>query len=171
MNFCHVDSVILQGRSITTKVVRLQLVYKMSHQAPQIPNLNSLRGQRGGLRGLAARRGGQHVAKQEDPEVRRDKIIQQTDNDASLSRMSAVGLQYLNDEFAIKFIKPQDLPITKRYPIINRGTYMRTSSIDRLFDTFLGHDVDAKKQVISLGAGSDTRFFRRARKKCRLPRA
>lgn len=136
----------------------------MSHQAPQIPNLNSLRGQRGGLRGLAARRGGQHVAKQEDPEVRRDKIIQQTDNDASLSRMSAVGLQYLNDEFAIKFIKPQDLPITKRYPIINRGTYMRTSSIDRLFDTFLAHDADAKKQVISLGAGSDTRFFRRARK-------
>lgn len=136
----------------------------MSQQAPQIPNLNSLRAQRGGLRGLASRRGGQHVAQPEDAEVRRDKIIQQTDNDASLSRMSAVGLEYLDDEFAIKFIKPQDLPIHKRYPIINRGTYVRTSSIDRLVDMFLNTDAHSKKQIVSLGAGSDTRFFRRARK-------
>lgn len=144
----------------------------LAQQASQIPNLNISRGQRGGLRGLrglAARRGGppidpDNVESQEDAATRRDKIIQQTDNDASASRMSAVNLGYLVDFLAINFVKPEDLPIPKRYPIINRGTYMRTSSIDRLFDQFLNNGPENRKQIISLGAGSDTRFFRRARK-------
>lgn len=137
----------------------------MSQQAPQIPNLNSLRGQRGGLRGLAKRRGApsnpDHVTEQEDPDQKRDKIIQQTDNDASQSRMSAVALDYLQDTFARSFITQQ---IARRYPIINRGTYVRTTGIDRLVDSFLNADPRQRKQIISLGAGSDTRFFRRARR-------
>lgn len=136
-------------------------------QASSIPNLSTLRGQRGGLRGLAARRRGapptsDHVTTQEDedPQVKRDQIIQQTDNDASSSRMSAVALGYMNDEFAKPFISEQ---IPRRYPIINRGTYVRTTAIDRLVDSFLNTYPHGKKQIISLGAGSDTRFFRRAR--------
>ena len=37
---------------------------------------------------------------------------------------------------------------------------MRTTAIDRLVDRFLGAKPSGRKQIISLGAGSDTRFFR-----------
>jgi len=40
------------------------------------------------------------------------------------------------------------------------GTYVRTTAIDRLIDAFLGWDQSSNRQIISLGAGSDTRFFR-----------
>ena len=40
------------------------------------------------------------------------------------------------------------------------GTYIRTAAIDRLIEAFLGFDADRPRQIISLGAGSDTRFFR-----------
>lgn len=39
---------------------------------------------------------------------------------------------------------------------------MRTSAIDLLVDKFLAERPEQKKQIISLGAGSDTRFFRLA---------
>ena len=44
------------------------------------------------------------------------------------------------------------------------GTYVRTSAIDNLVDQFLSTHPSTKKQIISLGAGSDTRFFRLMRK-------
>ena len=40
------------------------------------------------------------------------------------------------------------------------GTYVRTKAIDSLVEEFLAKDPSRKKQIISLGAGSDTRFFR-----------
>ena len=40
------------------------------------------------------------------------------------------------------------------------GTYVRTKAIDNLVESFIDHDPTQKKQIISLGAGSDTRFFR-----------
>ena len=40
------------------------------------------------------------------------------------------------------------------------GTYVRTKAIDNLVEQFVDHDPTQKKQIISLGAGSDTRFFR-----------
>jgi len=71
--------------------------------------------------------------------------------------MSAVALGYLTNPYARTFTQGQ---IAKRYPIINRGTYVRTTAIDHLVNTFLSTDPATKKQIISLGAGSDTRFFR-----------
>jgi len=86
---------------------------------PEIPNLLSLRGSGGGRR-----RGGSPLftngRTQEDVETRKDKIVQQTDNDASGSRMSAVSLGYLEDTFAQAFVQGA---IPRRYPIINRGRY------------------------------------------------
>ncbi|KAJ5917345.1 hypothetical protein N7466_010899 [Penicillium verhagenii] len=147
--------------------------------APRIPNLNSLRrGQgrgRGGLRGLG------------DNDTRptgKDRVVQGTDNDASVSRLSAVELGYLNDPYVTALTAPGNA--TRRFPIINRGewrvspktkpapsgtnmsspigTYVRTTAIDQLVTQFLGpYSPDApqnKKQIISLGAGSDTRVFR-----------
>lgn len=40
------------------------------------------------------------------------------------------------------------------------GTYIRTSAIDLLVTQFLLTDPSSPKQIISLGAGTDTRFFR-----------
>lgn len=49
----------------------------------------------------------------------KDKVVQQTDQDASVSRMSAVRIGYLNDPFAKEFTS---IEAPRRYPIINRGT-------------------------------------------------
>lgn len=90
-----------------------------------------------------------------------------------MSRLSAVELGYLEDPFAQYFVSP-DAQITRRLPIINRGTFVRTSALDRLVDQFLRQHVFGESalaggqiqenvhnaQIISLGAGTDTRAFR-----------
>ncbi|KAI9823973.1 MAG: carboxy methyl transferase for protein phosphatase 2A [Phylliscum demangeonii] len=144
-----------------------------------------------------------------------DHIVQSTDRDASLSRLSAVERGYLDDPFARLFVDEEDEEKDdggpgkghgeaarqgRRFPIINRGTYVRTFAIDALVNRFLAvpppseagdggddegeqdaeagrplapddrhpaHPAHAEKppppitrQIISLGAGSDTRYFR-----------
>lgn len=129
-----------------------------------IPNLNSLRTGRRGTR-LRGGRGGRTIPENDDSsnseaaEAGRDKIVQQTDNDATSSRLSAVALGYLDDPYAKSFLA-QGEQITRRYPIINRGTYVRTTAIDNLVRRFLQHEPGQRKQIVSLGAGSDTRFWR-----------
>jgi [phosphatase 2A protein]-leucine-carboxy methyltransferase len=44
--------------------------------------------------------------------------------------------------------------------LINTGTYVRTSAIDQLIDRFLSTPTTGPKQIVSLGAGTDTRYFR-----------
>ncbi|KAL5045336.1 leucine carboxyl methyltransferase 1 [Aspergillus fruticulosus] len=128
--------------------------------ASQIPNLNTLR--RDGGRGRFRGRGGHNGSSRSG---HKDRVVQGTDNDASVSRLSAVGLGYLEDPFA-RALTPMGQE-TRRLPIINRGTYVRTTAIDQLVAKFLGLTADSdptwkakKKQIISLGAGSDTRVFR-----------
>lgn len=133
--------------------------------AQQIPNLLTLRGGprsrdgRGRGRGRSDHHGG-------SPELQarfqKDRDIQSTDTDAAVSRLSAVNLGYLDDPFASYFVSG---PGTRRLPIINRGTYTRTTALDILIDAFLSHANPAApgeqtKQIISLGAGTDTRYFR-----------
>ncbi|KAI5845747.1 S-adenosyl-L-methionine-dependent methyltransferase [Morchella snyderi] len=93
--------------------------------------------------------------KDQTPEAR-DRIVQQTDQDASQSRLSAVETGYLIDPFARALVEG---PVQKKFPLINRGTYVRTTAIDQLVTRFLA-STPTKKQIISLGAGSDTRYFR-----------
>ncbi|KAL4815644.1 leucine carboxyl methyltransferase 1 [Aspergillus spinulosporus] len=128
--------------------------------APQIPNLNTLR--RGGGRGRFRGRGGHDGSSSSG---HKDRVVQGTDNDASVSRLSAVELGYLEDPFA-RALTPMGQEM-RRLPIINRGTYVRTTTIDQLIASFLGLKANSdstwkakKKQIISLGAGSDTRVFR-----------
>ncbi|KAI9704602.1 MAG: hypothetical protein M1820_005515 [Bogoriella megaspora] len=131
----------------------------------KIPNLNTLRtgrGRGGGLRGRALR-------SHQDVEVSKeakDKIVQNTDQDAAQSRLSAVELGYLDDPFAKAFVSERG---PRRFPIINRGmlqqlpierTYVRTTAIDHLVHLFLSQSPSSPKQIISLGAGTDTRYFR-----------
>jgi len=135
--------------------------YNMS--APQIPNLLTSRGgprSRGGRGRGSARFGGRGEASGPGAQ-RKDLAIQSTDTDAAVSRLSAVSLGYLEDPFASLFVAGQG---TRRMPIINRGTYTRTTALDILINAFLSEPESAappqKKQIISLGAGTDTRYFR-----------
>ena len=126
--------------------------------ASHIPNLNTLRSARGtgrgrGLPGPGSPSG---IVSEED-KAATDKVVQQTDQDASVSRLSAVEAGYLDDPFAQYFVSGEG---QRRLPIINRGTYVRTKAIDNLVDEFLSRNPTQEKQIISLGAGSDTRFFR-----------
>ncbi|KFY84857.1 hypothetical protein V500_08920 [Pseudogymnoascus sp. VKM F-4518 (FW-2643)] len=127
--------------------------------APEIPNLLSMRGNRsrggGRGRGGGSARGGGPAA------VDRDKMIRETDTDANGSRRSAVACGYLEDPYVSEFVADigDDTPAL-RMPIINRGTYVRTIVIDRLIENFINAHPEQNVQIISLGAGSDTRYFR-----------
>ncbi|KAI1825473.1 leucine carboxyl methyltransferase [Xylaria intraflava] len=123
---------------------------------PSIPNLLTLRGSRGTPR----RRGG--IPSSTAASVpSHEATIQGTDTDAAVSRMSAVGQGYLKDAYARYFVPPPHIDsAVRRLPIINRGTYTRTAALDRLIGDFLAATEGQARQIVSLGAGTDTRAFR-----------
>lgn len=92
--------------------------------APQIPNLLSLRSARGG-RATNRRNGSTAPQATTALSETHDRIIQQTDHDAAGSRLSAVETGYLEDAFADAFWEgkgdgeARERP--RRMPIINRG--------------------------------------------------
>ncbi|KAF9529715.1 S-adenosyl-L-methionine-dependent methyltransferase [Crepidotus variabilis] len=90
-----------------------------------------------------------------------DAPVRSTDNDAAAARVSAVKQGYLLDPFA-KHLVPRAHLLPLRPPLINIGTYVRTAAIDSLVDQWLELAEKASQtcQIISLGAGSDTRFWR-----------
>ena len=119
------------------------------------------------------------------PGANHDATIQGTDTDAALSRLSAVELGYLDDPFARLFVQPTaPRPSARRLPIINRGahqpfsfphllhhvrsplkrtragTYTRTTAIDAIVGRFLNSTEGRLRQIVSLGAGTDTRALR-----------
>ncbi|WYZ45301.1 hypothetical protein EsH8_VIII_000617 [Colletotrichum jinshuiense] len=128
-----------------------------------IPNLLSLRGARGGRIGRGRGRGAGGGPPSSGPT--HDQTIQGTDDDAAGSRLSAVNAGYLADPYAQFFLDNLAGPPPRRLPIINRGTYTRTVALDNLIDNFLAQHSNVQsgsnqRQIISLGAGTDTRPFR-----------
>ncbi|KAI9725400.1 MAG: hypothetical protein M1828_003250 [Chrysothrix sp. TS-e1954] len=128
-------------------------------QAPQIPNLLSKLRSRPASSSRNAR--APHTTSNDD-------AIQQTDDDASGSRLSAVAVGYLDDPFAEAF--SSNPGAVRRQPIINRGTYVRTTSIDSYVRRFLAAHPDEEVQILSIGAGTDTRPFRLLREDPSLAR-
>ena len=92
--------------------------------ASQIPNLNTLR--RGRIRGPGANPpvGDGHATRHSV----KDRVVQGTDVDASVSRLSAVELGYLDDPYAANLTPPESA--TRRFPIINRGIMLFTHCSD-----------------------------------------
>ncbi|KAF8963693.1 S-adenosyl-L-methionine-dependent methyltransferase [Flammula alnicola] len=90
-----------------------------------------------------------------------DAPIRATDNDAAVARLSAVHKQYFNDPF-IRYFVPRAHLLPPRPPLINIGTYVRSAGIDALVDQWLSLAGNAGQQcqIVSLGSGSDTRFWR-----------
>ncbi|CCH40819.1 Leucine carboxyl methyltransferase 2 [Wickerhamomyces ciferrii] len=108
---------------------------------------------------------------------RNTKVIRSTDYDALSCRISAHKKQYIQDEYLQhiihgfeKFLKYEYKLSSRRIlnsiinsvklPIINRGTYIRTRSIDLIIEKFLEKFESDDVQIINLGAGSDTRPFK-----------
>ncbi|TKY88558.1 hypothetical protein EX895_002547 [Sporisorium graminicola] len=94
-----------------------------------------------------------------------DDAVRNTDSDALLSRLSALKLGYLAPEpFTQEFSTSSPSThrhdaSTRRSPLINIGTYLRCSTIDAQVEAFLRQG-DGQKQIISIGAGSDSRYWR-----------
>lgn len=87
--------------------------------ASQIPNLNTLRRGRGQGRFRGRGDGIASNESRQESSAAKDKVVQQTDSDASVSRVSAVELGYLEDAFASAMTVNGSGP--RRYPLINRG--------------------------------------------------
>ena len=75
-----------------------------------------------------------------------------TNDDATSCRLSAVKAGYINDDFVSTFTRRG-----KSMPLINRGTALRTTAINTLIHQFIQQY--SKIQILSLGAGFDTRVF------------
>lgn len=93
---------------------------------------------------------------------RRDRTIQATDVDALASKYSSCRKGYFSDPFleplidGLRRLGPQKDLSLEKFPIINRGTYVRVRGISDVVDRFLAC---GGSQIVSLGAGSDTRPF------------
>ncbi|GAA5883007.1 hypothetical protein JCM3774_001757 [Rhodotorula dairenensis] len=94
-----------------------------------------------------------------------DAAVRSTDADALLSRHAAASVGYLADPFSAHLLSPAQrrnpAAVARRPPLINIGTHARTWVVDSLVDQFLAlpHS-DGRCQVLSLGAGTDSRFWR-----------
>lgn len=90
-----------------------------------------------------------------------DGSIRMTDMDASMARLSAVNKGYMQDTFIKHLVQHSHLQ-PPRAPLINVGTYVRSAAIDTLVDSWISLCETAGKpcQIVSLGAGSDTRYWR-----------
>ncbi|ETW74838.1 hypothetical protein HETIRDRAFT_332300 [Heterobasidion irregulare TC 32-1] len=89
-----------------------------------------------------------------------DAPVRATDTDAALARLSAVRKRYLDDPYIAPLVpRPHLQP--PRPPLINVGTYLRARAIDALVDRWIrAAPAHSAVQIVSLGAGSDTRFWR-----------
>ncbi len=97
--------------------------------APQIPNLSTLRNARGSSRGRGRGQGVPFGLSSEEERGANDRIVQQTDQDASVSRLSAVEAGYLDDPLAKYFVSGEG---QRRFPIINRGGQRGSRSMTRM---------------------------------------
>eukprot|EP00884_Botryococcus_braunii_P017006 jgi/Botrbrau1/398/Bobra.110_2s0051.2 len=91
--------------------------------------------------------------------LRNDAGVQNTNDDAQISKLSCVNLGYFKDEFVHYFVRRP----TRRPPLINRGYYSRYWILHQLLLDFLEavnrKDADVEPQILSLGAGHDTTWF------------
>ncbi|GAA5961656.1 hypothetical protein JCM8115_004724 [Rhodotorula mucilaginosa] len=97
-----------------------------------------------------------------------DAAVRSTDSDALVSRHCAHSLGYLDDPAATHFLSPSlRRAREQRPPLINIGTHARTWAIDTLVDQFLDQNENGAQpcQVLSLGAGTDSRFWRLKKKR------
>ena len=88
-----------------------------------------------------------------------DNAIRGTNDEASVSKAAVVSKGYYRDDFVSFFIHG---PPVHPPPLMNRGYYARVKSIETIVKRFLGccEGIPNKRQVVNLGCGFDTLYFR-----------
>ncbi|KAK3108722.1 hypothetical protein FSP39_014162 [Pinctada imbricata] len=81
--------------------------------------------------------------------------VQGTNDSSIVSKCSMAQLGYFKDEYLREFVSK----LTRRAPLIHRGYYIRAKAIDHILRKFLSETAEPK-QIISLGAGFDSAYFR-----------
>jgi O-methyltransferase involved in polyketide biosynthesis len=90
-----------------------------------------------------------------------DTMVRATNEDATGCRYSMVTRGYMEDEYVSYFTKANRVLDLRKLPIIHLGTYIRCKSIDHIVEWFIKRTTHhPRKQIVSLGAGFDTRYFR-----------
>jgi len=84
-----------------------------------------------------------------------DEAVEATNDDATSCKLSAVGLGYWQDPFLQCMVKKGD----RRAPEIHLGYYARVAGVRYLVEKFF-EACDTAVQIISLGSGFDTLFWR-----------
>lgn len=83
--------------------------------------------------------------------------LQQTAHDACSRRVHCVAKGYLNDSFVRHFARDSTIVNS---PLMNRGSWLRAMAFENMVYRFSQLHGGAPIQVVSLGAGVDTLFFR-----------
>lgn len=86
-----------------------------------------------------------------------DRPIIATADDALSAKQATVAAGYYDDPYLQYFCRS---PLRMVQPIIKRGTHARVACIDRAIQAFCKLFPDNKTQIVVLGAGMDTTFFR-----------
>jgi tRNA wybutosine-synthesizing protein 4 len=88
-----------------------------------------------------------------------DEAVRLTNDDAASGKLSAVTLGYYEDPFVRHFVPGRTHQ--RREPMMNRGFWSRVEGIALLTQRFLqAGEPNQRKQIVCLGAGFDTSFFR-----------
>lgn len=84
--------------------------------------------------------------------------VGRTSEDAARGKLAAVSAGYYSDSFARAFV-PEGLAGRSPGPLLNRGHYARVAAVGSICEQFLSAVPLDEAQIISLGAGFDTRFW------------
>lgn len=87
--------------------------------------------------------------------------LQQTAHDACSRRVHCVAKGYLDDPFVRLFARDSTIVNS---PLMNRGSWLRSMAFENMVYRFSQAHNAAPIQVVSLGAGVDTLFFRLKRR-------
>ncbi|XP_076857570.1 tRNA wybutosine-synthesizing protein 4 isoform X2 [Brachyhypopomus gauderio] len=86
-----------------------------------------------------------------------DAAVQGTNDSSVVSKVSAASQGYFHDDFLQHFV----CKASRRAPLINRGYYVRWKAVDHCVKQFLHvTETCARRQILSLGAGFDSLYFR-----------
>ncbi|XP_073415382.1 leucine carboxyl methyltransferase 1 [Dendrobates tinctorius] len=85
-----------------------------------------------------------------------DEAVRGTCDDASICKRFAVSVGYWKDPYIQYFVRQAK---ERKAPEINRGYYARVQGVNQLLNAFL-KKMECRCQIISLGAGLDTTFWR-----------
>eukprot|EP00057_Strongylocentrotus_purpuratus_P033739 XP_792604.3 PREDICTED: tRNA wybutosine-synthesizing protein 4 [Strongylocentrotus purpuratus] len=88
--------------------------------------------------------------------VQNDIAVQGTNDSSIVSKCSVAMMGYFQDAYLRHFVSKT----SRRSPLINRGYFVRARAIDDVLKAFLKKFGDSKNQIISLGAGFDSTYFR-----------